>query len=65
MTSEELRAILSLAVEQAGSQVKWAELHGVTQGFVSQVLRGESQPSQKILNALGLESVTSYRKVSP
>jgi hypothetical protein len=60
----ELRLELARACNHAGGQTRWAESHGVSQGFVSRVLRGERPFSRKLLKAMGYqeEGVTIYRK---
>lgn len=51
--------LLSAAV--AGNQTAWASAHDMSQTYVSDVLRGNKAPGIKMLNALGLERVVTYR----
>lgn len=55
---EELRA----ACERAGSQKRWAQINGVSDAYVCDVLSGRREPGDAILNGLGLERVVSYRR---
>lgn len=50
------------AVEQAGSQRAFAEQHKISLQYVNDVLRGRREPGQRILDALGVEKVVSYRE---
>jgi DNA-binding transcriptional regulator YdaS (Cro superfamily) len=65
MTATDVRTALKAAVEDAGGQTAWAKLHGVSQPWVANFMSGEREPSPKLLRFLGLERVTSYRKVKP
>ena len=62
MTVEDVRRILSEACRKAGSQVAWAQAHGVSAPYVNDVLRGNREPGNKILDALELDKVVTYRK---
>lgn len=44
------------------SQAQWAREHGISPGYVNDVLNGRREPGKAILEALGLERVVSYRK---
>lgn len=61
MTEEEVRALLSSACAKAGGQTAFASLHNLSQPHVSLVLQGEREPGPKILDALALEKVVTYR----
>lgn len=65
MTSDDVRALLRDKVAAAGSAMKWAEDAGTAATYVSDVLRGKVEPGPRILKALGLERVTTYRRVKP
>jgi len=62
MTPDSVRAVIRRACLTAGSQKAWAKLHHVNEAFLSQVLRGEREPSPAILDPLGMERVVIYRK---
>lgn len=43
------------------TQAAWAKANGISPAYVSDVIAGRREPGQKILDALGLERVTTYR----
>lgn len=51
-----------LTKQVGSSQTAWAKKHGVSAAYVSDVLAGRREPGKLILDALGLERVTSYRR---
>jgi len=55
---------LSAACKAAGSQKLWAEKHGVSPSYVSDVVNALRPPGQSILDALGLVRVVRYRAKS-
>lgn len=65
MTRDSVMAMVRRACREAGSQKAWAAQHGINETFLSQVLRGEREPSSAILRPLGLERVVSYRRRVP
>ncbi len=46
----------------AGGQKAWAERHGISQQYVSDVLNSRRKPGLMILQALGLQLATRYVK---
>lgn len=62
LTEEELIDRLRTVVAQAGSQKDFAQQHGLSEQYLSDVLRGRREPGQKILEALGVERVVGYRE---
>ena len=44
----------------AGSRKAWAEQNNISPAYVSDVLNGNRDPGERILNALGLVKVVSY-----
>lgn len=58
-------AILAGEVERAGSQTAWAKSHAVSLPYVNDVLQGRREPGAKILDALGLVRVVTYRRKVP
>lgn len=54
--------LLTLACKSAGGQKYWAESHGLTPSYVSNVLHSRCEPGKAILDALGLVRVTMYRQ---
>lgn len=62
MNIETVREILKKACDAEGSQRAWATYYELSPAFVSEVINGGRKPSQNILDILGLEKVTSYRR---
>lgn len=52
--------MLRKACRDAGGQSAWADLHGVSPAYVSDVLNARREPGEKILVALGLRKVVRY-----
>ena len=55
---------LKSAVAAAGTMTKWAEAHGFSQPYVSDVVYGRRPIGPRMLMALGLEKVVTYRTAS-
>lgn len=62
LTEQELIDRLRAAVVQVGSQKDFAQQHGISEQYLSDVLRSRREPGQKILDALSLERVVRYRE---
>jgi DNA-binding transcriptional regulator YdaS (Cro superfamily) len=62
LTDRDVIKRLQSAVQAAGSQRAFAAAHGVSEQYLSDVLRGRREIGQKILDTLGLERVVSYRE---
>lgn len=54
--------ILRQHIETAGSQKAAARLLGVSETYISDVIRGRKEPGPSILDPLGLERVVTYRR---
>ena len=65
MTTDDVRDLLRRAISITGEQKAWADANHISQAYVSDVLARGREPGKKILNALGLERVTTYRRVKP
>jgi len=63
MTLQQVVALLRRECKKAGSQAAWAQAHGVTGAYVSDVLQGRRGPGAGILAPLGLEKVETYRRI--
>lgn len=63
MTRDEVLTLLRAEISAAGTARDWAEKHGVSAPYISDVLNRHRAPGTKILEALGLERVVTYRKV--
>lgn len=64
LTEQDVIARLSAAIAAAGSQTAFAQQHHISNQYVSDAMRGKRELGQKILDALGLERVVSYREKS-
>lgn len=53
---------LNKAIDKAGNQVSFARANDISTAYVNDVVRGRKEPGDKILSALGLERVITYRK---
>jgi hypothetical protein len=62
LTEHELIERLRDAVHRAGSQSAFARQHGLSEQYLSDVLRSRREPGQKILDTLGFERVVRYRE---
>lgn len=65
LTEQEVVARLRAAIDTAGSQAAFARRHGISNQYVSDALRGRRELGQKILEAIGVERVVSYREKQP
>ena len=54
---------LRAACKAAGGQGAWAERHGMSAAYISDVLNGRRDPGESILRALGLRRVVNYVEV--
>lgn len=63
ITKEQLLFRLTKAYMAAGSMKAWAEQHGISPQYVSDVRHGYRAPGAKILEALGYEEVVRYAKL--
>lgn len=60
MTLQEVRKVLKEDCERSGCQAAWGMKHGISPGYVSDVLVGRRKPGRAILKALGIERVVTY-----
>lgn len=63
MTKDQALAVVQREIEKAGNQKAFAEKHGISQAFLSDMLKGKRALSPKVLGPVGLEMVEVYRKV--
>ena len=66
LTEEEVRTVMLAKLREygRGGQVRMARELGVTKGYINQFLTHYRPPSYVILNALGYQKVTLYRKMT-
>lgn len=62
LNEQDMMERLRAAIQAAGSQKAFADAHKVSQQYVSDVLNGRRGVGKKILDALALEQVVSYRE---
>lgn len=56
--------VIKAHIEVAGSQRLFGEQLEITSSYISNVLNGVKEPSKKMLEAIGYEAVTLYRKTA-
>lgn len=61
MTKAEFLEYLKSLVAEAGTQKALAEKLGINQAYLSDILAEHREPAEKILKALGMEQVVTYR----
>ena len=59
----QLIALLKQQIKDAGSQKTLAHRWGISQQYLTDVLKRRRMPNRKILDALGYESVVMYKKI--
>ena len=62
LTKAQLLELVRSAVEAAGTQKALAERYGISEQYLTDVLRGRREPGEKLLSALGYERVILYQK---
>lgn len=62
-TEDELRSILSFDCDMEGSQKKWADRVGISQSYVSSVLKRQNPISEKLALALGYRREVVFTKI--
>jgi hypothetical protein len=62
LSDEKIRAELRKACAEAGTQKAWADSHGISCSYVTDVLLGRRGPGKAILDALGCERAGYRRK---
>jgi DNA-binding transcriptional regulator YdaS (Cro superfamily) len=55
------QVIQRLRREVRGNQFAWADRHGISAAYVSDVLSGRRLPGKKITEAMGLEAALLWR----
>ena len=62
MENAQVRDRLNKAIERSGGQRAFAKQHSISVSYVNDVLRGRREPAGKILTALGLNRLVTYRE---
>lgn len=63
LSEREVIERLREACRVAGNQAAFAKLHGLTPAYVGDVIHGRRQLADKILRAIGIEKVVTYRPI--
>ncbi len=58
MNANDVRALLREDIGEA-SAASWAERHGITRQYLSDILLGRRAPGPPVLKALGLRKISS------
>jgi len=61
-TEDEIRLLLRRVVGESLSLREWGRRYAISPAYISRVLKGDTRPGVKILDALGYERVTVYRE---
>lgn len=51
----------TIATHYGGSQKEFAKAHGISAAYVNDILNRRKEPGKKILDAVGVEKVVTYR----
>lgn len=63
LTEQDVIARLRAAIDAAGGQRKFAEAHGLTPGYVNDVVHGKRALADRILATIGIERKVTYEVV--
>lgn len=63
MTIDQVKRMIRTQCAKAGGQGQWANQNRLSAAYVSDVLNGRREPAGKLLDALGLERVVTFRKM--
>lgn len=62
LSEQEAMAALTTAIAKHGTQAAFADAFKMSRPYVSDMVSGRKDLSKKILDALGLERVVTYRR---
>lgn len=62
MNITSLLSLMRREIDTVGSLRSWAALKEISAPFVSRVLNGHKEPSDRVLDAFDVERVVTYRK---
>lgn len=62
MSIELVRNKLAREFRVAGSASAWGKKNGISAAYISDVMNKRKEPGIKILEAIGLERIVTYRK---
>jgi len=64
MTVDDVRALLRQEIEKHGTAKAWADAHKLAPSYVSDVLKGNREPADRIMDALGLQRLVTYERIA-
>jgi len=65
LDGEEVRRALAAACKRAGGAKAFGHAHGLLTSYVNDVLQGDREAGDGMLEALGLIRVVRYKRISP
>jgi RNase P/RNase MRP subunit POP5 len=65
LEAEEVRRALAAACKRAGGAKAFGHAHGLLTSYVNDVLAGEREAGDALLEALSLVRVTRYKRITP
>ena len=57
---EHILAELKVLIAEEGSQARFAKKHNIAEAYLSDILRGNRNPGDKVLSAMGYKQQTVY-----
>ena len=60
LTEDDVRHLLSLACKKLGSQKAFAQTHGLSSAYMSDIINGKRNPSKEICKILGITRSIVY-----
>jgi hypothetical protein len=65
LEAEEVRRALAAACKRAGGTKAFGHAHGLLTSYLNDVLKGEREAGDALLDALNLVRVTRYKRINP
>jgi hypothetical protein len=65
LDGEEVRRALAAACKRAGGAKAFGHAHGLFTSYVNDVLKGDREAGDGMLEALGLIRVVRYKRINP
>jgi hypothetical protein len=65
LDAEEVRRTLAAACKRAGGAKAFGHAHGLLTSYVNDVLKGDREAGDGMLEALGLIRVVRYKRINP
>ena len=64
LESEEVRRALAAACKRAGGTKAFGHAHGLLTSYVNDVLKGDREAGDALLDALGLVRISRYKRIT-